>query len=97
MENSVISFIFDSLAQLSELYPEASWVALVATVLLTICGVASVATIWMPAPTETSGWYYTLYKWLHALAAHYQQNKGAKADGSTAEVKNAVSRVMDKK
>lgn len=97
MENSVISFIFDSLAQLSELYPEASWVAFVATVLLTVCGVASVATVWLPAPTEASGWYYTLYKWLHALAAHYSQNSGAKADGSTVEVKAAVSRVMDKK
>lgn len=97
MEDSVISFIFDSIAKLAELYPEAGWIALVATIMLTLCGIASVATIWMPAPTETSGWYYTLYKWLHALAAHYKQNSGAKADGSTAEVKNAVSRVMEKR
>lgn len=97
MENSAISFIFDSLAQLSELYPEASWATLIVTVMLTICGVASVATVWLPAPTEASGWYYTLYKWMHALAAHYSQNSGAKADGSTDEVKAAVSKVMDKK
>lgn len=97
MEESAISFIFDSIAKLSELYPEAGWVALIAAILLTLCGIASVATIWMPAPTETSGWYYTLYKWLHVLAAHYKQNKGAKADGSTVEVKAAVSRVMDKR
>lgn len=97
MEESIVAFIFDSISKLAELYPEASWVALIATILLTLCGIASVATIWMPAPTETSGWYYTLYKWLHALAAHYSQNSGAKADGSTVEVKSAVSRVMDKR
>lgn len=97
MEESIISFIFDGVSKLVELYPESGWVALVATVLLTLCGVASVITIWLPAPTETSGWYYTLYKWLHSLAAHYSQNKGAKADGSTAEVKAAVSKVMDKR
>ena len=94
MEESIVAFIFDSIAKLAELYPEAGWIALVATIMLTLCGVASVATIWMPVPTETSGWYYTMYKWLHALAAHYKQNKGAKADGSTYEVKHAVRQVM---
>lgn len=97
MEESIVALIFDSISKLAELYPEAGWVALVATIILTLCGIASVATIWLPAPKETAGWYYTLYKWLHALAAHYQQNKGAKADGSTVEVKAAVSRVMDKR
>lgn len=97
MEESIVAFIFDSISKLAELYPEASWVALIATILLTLCGIASVATIWMPAPKETSGWYYTLYKWLHALAAHYSQNSGAKADGAAPEVKAAVSKVMDKR
>lgn len=97
MEESIVAFIFDSISKLAELYPEASWAALIGTILLTLCGISSVATIWMPAPKETSGWYYTLYKWLHALAAHYQQNKGAKADGAAPEVKAAVSKVMDKR
>ena len=97
MEESIVAFIFDSISKLAELYPEAGWVALIATILLTLCGIASVATIWLPAPKETSGWYYTLYKWLHALAAHYSQNKCARADGATPEVKAAVSRVMDKR
>lgn len=97
MEESIVAFIFDSISKLAELYPEASWIALVATIMLTLCGIASVATIWMPVPKETSGWYYTMYKWLHALAAHYSQNKGAKADGATPEVKAAVRKVMDKR
>ena len=96
MEESIVSFILDGVSKLIELYPETGWAAIVATALLTLCGVASVITIWLPAPANKSGWYYTLYKWLHALAAHYAQNKGAKADGSTAEVKASVSKVMDK-
>lgn len=96
MEESIISLVFSTLSNLVDSYPDAGWAVVVTTVLLTVCGLASVATMWMPVPTETTGWYHMLYSWLHALAAHYNQNVGAKADGSASEVKAAVRKVMDK-
>lgn len=96
MEETIINLIFQALETLSSQYPDASWVGLVLTVVFSICGVAAVATMWMPVPEQSSGWYAVVYRVVHGLAAHFQQNKGAKADGNNASVKQAVRQVTGK-
>lgn len=96
MEETVIEFIFSTLTSLAAQYPEATWIGVVLAVLLSICGVSAVATIWMPAPAETTGAYAAIYRWVHALAAHFGQNKGAVADGKSETVKAEVKAVTGK-
>lgn len=96
MEETVIEFIFSTLTSLAAQYPEATWIGVVLAVLLSICGVSAVATIWMPAPTETTGAYAVIYRWVHGLAAHFRQNKGAVADGNSEAVKAEVKAVTGK-
>ena len=86
MEQTVIDFLFSTLASLAAQYPEASWIVTAVAVLMSLCGVAAVATIWLPVPKGTSGAYAAFYRWTHALAAHFGQNKGALADGKAPEV-----------
>ena len=81
MEQTVIDFIFSTLAGLAAQYPEASW---------------TVATVWLPVPKETTGLYAAVYRWAHALAAHFGQNKGAVADGRSETVKAEVKAVTGK-
>ena len=96
MEESIISFVISTLQDLSAQYPDTVWIGVVLAVVLSICGVAAVVTMWLPVPSETSGWYATLYRWLHALAGHFVQNKGAVADAKSCEVKKAVKTVTGK-
>lgn len=96
MEESIISFVITTLQELSAQYPDTAWIGIVLAVVLSICGVAAVVTMWLPAPSETSGWYATLYRWVHALAGHFAQNKGAVADAKSSEVKKAVTAVTGK-
>lgn len=96
MEQTVIDFLFSTLASLAAQYPEASWIVTAVAVLMSLCGVAAVATIWLPVPKETTGAYAVFYRWAHALAAHFGQNRGAVADGKAPEVQQAVKQVMGK-
>lgn len=96
MEESIISFVISTLQELSAQYPDTAWISVVMGVVLSVCGVAAVVTMWLPVPSETSGWYATLYRWLHALAGHFAQNKGAVADAKSCEVKKAVKAVTGK-
>lgn len=96
MEQTVIDFLFSTLASLAAQYPEASWIVTAVAVLMSLCGVAAVATIWLPVPKETAGAYAVFYRWTHALAAHFGQNKGALADAKAREVQQAVKQVMGK-
>ena len=96
MEESIISFVISTLQDLSAQYPDTAWIGIVLAVVLSICGVAAVVTMWLPVPSETSGWYATLYRWLHALAGHFVQNEGAVADAKSCEVKKAVKAVTGK-
>ena len=96
METSVIDFLFATLDQLVALYPEAGWISIAAGVLLSLCGLCTVATIWMPAPAETVGVYAVIYRWVHALALHFGQNRGAVADGKSETVKAEVKAVTGK-
>lgn len=96
MEQTVIDFIFSTLAGLAAQYPEASWIAAALAVLMSLCGVAAVATVWLPVPKETTGLYAAVYRWAHALAAHFGQNKGAVADGRSETVKAEVKAVTGK-
>ena len=96
MEETIVDFLISTIQSLAEQYPDATWVGVLLGVLLSICGVAAVATMWMPAPTESTGVYPTLYRWVHALAGHFAQNKGALADAKTAEVQQAVKAVTGK-
>ena len=96
MEQTVIDFIFSTLAGLAAQYPEASWIVTVIAVLMSLCGVAAVATVWLPVPKETTGAYAVVYRWAHALAAHFGQNKGALADGKSENVQSEVKSVTGK-
>ena len=96
MEATVIDFILSTLMSLSAQYPEATWIGIILGVLLSICGVAAVATMWMPAPSQTTGVYAAVYRWVHALAGHFAQNKGALADAKSTEVQQAVKAVTEK-
>ena len=96
MEETVVDFLISTIQSLAEQYPDATWVGVLLGVLLSICGVAAVATMWMPAPSESTGVYAALYRRVHALAGHFAQNKGALADAKTAEVQQAVKAVTGK-
>lgn len=96
MEQTVIDFLFSALASLAAQYPEASWIVTAVAVLMSLCGVAAVATVWLPVPKETSGAYAVFYRWTHALAAHFGQNKGAVADGKSETVRAEVRAVTGK-
>ena len=96
MEEAVVDFLSSTIQSLAEQYPDATWVGVLLGVLLSICGVAAVATMWMPAPSQTTGVYAAVYRWVHALAGHFAQNKGALADAKTPEVQQAVKAVTGK-
>lgn len=96
MEETIIDFIFSTLQSLATQYPDATWIGVVLGVILSICGVSAVATMWMPAPSQTTGVYAAVYRWVHALAGHFAQNKGALADAKSAEVQQAVKQVTGK-
>ena len=96
MEESIISFVISTLQDLATQYPDTAWIGVVLAVVLSICGVAAVVTMWLPVPSQTTGAYAVFYKWMHALAGHFAQNKGAKADGNSVEVKQAVKQVTGK-
>ena len=96
METAVIDFLFSALAQLAAQYPDAAWLVTALSVVMTVCGLCAVATVWMPVPKETEGLYAVFYRWAHALAAHFGQNKGAVADGKSETVKAEVKAVTGK-
>ena len=96
MEATVIDFILSTLMSFSAQYPDAAWLAVAMSVLMTVCGLCAVATAWMPVPKETAGLYAVFYRWAHALAAHFGQNKGAVADGKSETVKAEVKAVTGK-
>ena len=50
----------------------------------------------MPVPKEQTGLYAAFYRWTHALAAHFGQNRGAVADGKSETVKAEVKAVTGK-
>jgi len=96
METAVIEFLFSALAQLAAQYPDAAWLVTALSVVMTVCGLCAVATVWMPVPKEPAGLYAAVYRWAHALAAHFGQNKGAVADGKSETVKAEVKAVTGK-
>ena len=96
METAVIEFLFSALAQLAAQYPDAAWLVTALSVVMTVCGLCAVATVWMPVPKEPTGLYAIFYRWAHALAAHFGQNKGAVADGKSETVKAEVKAVTGK-
>ena len=96
METAVIDFLFSALAQLAAQYPDAAWLAVALSVVMTVCGLCAVATVWMPVPKEPTGLYAVFYRWTHAFAAHFGQNKGAVADGKSETVKAEVKAVTGK-
>ena len=53
MESAVIDFLFSALAQLAAQYPDAAWLAVALSAVMTVCGLCAVATVWMPVPKET--------------------------------------------
>ena len=96
METAVIDFLFSALAQLAAQYPNAAWLVTALSVVMTVCGLCAVATVWMPVPKEPTGLYAIFYRWAHALAAHFGQNKGAVADGRSETVQAEVKAVTGK-
>ena len=55
METAVIEFLFSALAQLAAQYPDAAWLAVALSAVMTVCGLCAVATVWMPVPKGTAG------------------------------------------
>ena len=96
MEATVIDFILATLAQLSAQYPDAAWIVTALSVVMTVCGLCAVVTVWMPVPKETTGAYAAVYRWVHAFAAHFGQNKGAVADVKSPAVQSEVKAVTGK-
>ena len=96
MEESIISFVISTLQELATRYPDTAWIGIVLAVVLSICGVSAVVTMWLPVPSQTTGVYAVFYKWMHALAGHFSQNKGAVADGKSPAVQTAVKQVTGK-
>lgn len=96
MEETVVDFLVSTIQSLAAQYPDATWIGVVLAVILSICGVAAVVTMWLPAPSESTGVYAALYRWVHALAGHFAQNKGALADAKAPEVQQAVKQVTGK-
>ena len=96
MEDTVIDFLISTIQSLADQYPDATWIGVVLGVMLSICGVAAVVTMWLPAPSQTTGVSAAVYRWVHALAGHFAQNKGALADAKSAEVQSAVQQVTGK-
>lgn len=96
MEATVIDFILATLAQLSAQYPDAAWIVTALSVVMTVCGLCAVATVWMPVPKEPAGLYAAVYRWAHTLAAHFGQNRGAVADGKSETLKAEVKAVTGK-
>mgnify|MGYP001389314120 CR=1 FL=1 len=93
MEATVIDFILSTLMSLSAQYPDAAWLVTALSVVMTVCGLCAV---WMPVPKEQTGLYAVFYRWAHALAAHFGQNRGAVADGKSETVKAEVKAVTGK-
>ena len=54
METAVIEFLFSALAQLAAQYPDAAWLAVALSAVMTVCGLCAVATVWMPVPKGTA-------------------------------------------
>ena len=55
MEDTVIDFVLSTLQELAAQYPDAAWISLVLGVLFSVCGLAAVVTMWLPAPSQASG------------------------------------------
>ena len=96
MEDTVIDFLISTIQSLAEQYPDATWIGVFLGVILAVCGVAAVVPMWMPAPSQTTGVYAAVYRWVHALAGHFAQNKGALADAKSPEGQPAVKAVTGK-
>ena len=96
MEETVVDFLVSTIQSLAAQYPDATWIGVVLAIILSICGIAAVVTMWLPAPSESTGVYAALYRWVHALAGHFAQNKGALADAKAPEVQQAVKQVTGK-
>ena len=62
MEATVIDFILSTLMGLSAQYPDAAWLVTALSVVMTVCGLCAVATVWMPVPKETAGVYAVFYR-----------------------------------
>ena len=54
MEESIISFVISTLQELATRYPDTAWIGIVLAVVLSICGVAAVVTMWLPVPSQTT-------------------------------------------
>ena len=67
MEATVIDFIFSTLMSLSAQYPDAAWLVTALSVVMTVCGLCAVATVWMPVPKEPTGLYAVFYRWAMPL------------------------------
>ena len=96
MEETVVEFLSCTVESLAERWPAATWRGVVVGVSRSSCGVAAVGTRWRPATSQTTGVYAAVYRWVHALAGHFAQNKGALADAKSAEVQSAVQQVTGK-
>ena len=78
MESAVIDFLFSALAQLAAQYPDAAWLAVALSAVMTVCGLCAVATVWMPVPKETAGLYAAVYRLGPCLCRAFRAEPGAR-------------------
>lgn len=97
METAVIDFLFAALAQLAAQYPDAAWLAVALSAVMTVWrAVRRGLPSGCPCPRKRAGLYAAVYRWAHAFAAHFGQNRGAVADGRSETVQAEVKAVTGK-
>ena len=89
METAVIDFLFSALAQLAAQYPDAAWLAVALSAVMTVCGLCAVATVWMPVPKETAGPYAAVYRWAQRLCRAFRAEPGR---GGGRQIRNRAGR-----
>lgn len=96
MEATVIDFIFSTLMSLSAQYPDAAWLAVALSVVMTVCGLCAVATVWMPVPKETAGALCRLLPLGPCPCRALRAEQGRRGDRKTETVKAEVKAVTGK-
>ena len=88
MEATVIDFIFSTLMSLSAQYPDAAWLVTALSVVMTVCGLCAVATVWMPVPKEQTGRYAVFYRWAEqgCRGGRQVRNREGRSQGRDGEV-----------
>ena len=96
MEMAVIDFLFSALAQLAAQYPDAAWLAVALSAVMTVCGLCAVAIVRVLLPSDAAEPYAAACRGAPAFAAQIGHDRGAVADGRSETVQAEVKAVTGK-